>query len=152
MQTAYNKYQQLKTTSSSRAHAFLVFTSLTATAGVTVISPEEKTKYMEFITKHMEQLFSEEVVHVLTKCGADHDWENLERDLSLLIDGDYEATISSVKMDEVKRELQSLLDEKKQPCEPDTNKNNTHEIIKKWSFPGLTPASWPRTLLSKKYG
>ncbi|XP_046294238.1 interferon-induced very large GTPase 1-like [Marmota monax] len=134
MQTAYNKYQQLKTTSSSRAHAFLVFTSLTATAGVTVISPEEKTKRMEFITKHMEQLFSEEVVHVLTKCGGDHDWENLERDLSLLIDGDYEATISSVKMDEVKRELQSLLDEKKQPCEPETNTNNTHEIIENGAF------------------
>ncbi|XP_047371623.1 interferon-induced very large GTPase 1-like [Sciurus carolinensis] len=134
MQTAYNKYQELKNISSYRAHAFLVLTGLTATAGVTALSAEEKTQRMEFIRKHMGQLFSKEVVHVLTKLGADHDWENLERDLRLLIDGDYEATISSLKMDDVKRQLQSLLHERKQPHEPDINANNTSEVIENGAF------------------
>ncbi|XP_046294243.1 interferon-induced very large GTPase 1-like [Marmota monax] len=134
MQTAFNKYQELKNISTYRAHAFLVLTGLTAKAGVVAVSPEEKIQRMEFMRKHMGQFISKEVVHVLSKLGADHDWENLERDLRLLIDGDYGATISSLKMDEVKRQLQNLLHEKKQPCESDINAINTSEIIENRAF------------------
>ncbi|KAM5183121.1 interferon-induced very large GTPase 1-like isoform 2-T3 [Callospermophilus lateralis] len=134
MQTAFNKYQQLKSISSYRAHAFLVLTGLTATAELRVLPKEEKTKRMEFIIKHMGQLFSKEVVHVLTKFEEDHDWENLERNLRLLIDGDYKATISSLKRDDVERELLSLFHEKKLPCEPDINENNTNEVIENEAF------------------
>uniref|UniRef100_A0A8D2AVA7 VLIG-type G domain-containing protein n=1 Tax=Sciurus vulgaris TaxID=55149 RepID=A0A8D2AVA7_SCIVU len=134
IQTAYNKYQELKSISRYRAHAFLVLTGLTATVGLKALSPEEKTQRMKFMTKHMRHLFSKEVVHVLTKLGADHDWENLEKDLRLLIDGDYEATISSFQMDEVKRQIQSLIHERKQSHEPDINENNTSEVIENGVF------------------
>ncbi|KAM4850429.1 interferon-induced very large GTPase 1-like [Urocitellus parryii] len=134
MQTAFNEYQQLKSISSYRAHAFLVLTGLTATAELRALSTEEKTKRMELIIKYMGQLFSKEVVHVLTKFEEDHDWENLERNLRLLIDGDYEATISSLKRDEVERNLLILFHERKWPCEPDVIENNTSEIIENEAF------------------
>ncbi|XP_076698541.1 interferon-induced very large GTPase 1-like [Callospermophilus lateralis] len=134
MQSVFNEYQQLKSISSYRAHAFLVLTGLTATAELRALPKEEKTKRMEFIIKHMGQLFSKEVVHVLTKFEEDHDWGNLERNLRLLIDGDYEATISSLKRDEVERELLNIFHESKLPCEPDINENNTSEIIENEAF------------------
>nr|XP_040139682.1 interferon-induced very large GTPase 1-like [Ictidomys tridecemlineatus] len=134
MKTAFNEYQKLKSISSYRAHAFLVLTGLTATAELRALSTEEKTKCMEFIIKHMGQLFSKEVVHVLTRFEEDYDWENLERNLRLLIDGDYEATISSLKRDDVERELLKLFHENKWPCEPDINENNTNEEIDNEAF------------------
>lgn len=76
MQTAQNKYQELKNICSYRAQAFLVLTGLTATVGGTAISSEEKTQRMSLMRHHMGQSLSKEVAHVLTKPGADHDWEN----------------------------------------------------------------------------
>ncbi|XP_012509897.1 PREDICTED: interferon-induced very large GTPase 1-like [Propithecus coquereli] len=134
IQTAWNKYQELKNICSYRAQAFLVLTGLTATTGVTAISPKEKTQRMALIRHHMGNSFSKEVEHVLTKPGADHDWENLEKDLQLLIDGDYEGTISSSQVDEVRKQLQSLFHEKKQPCKPHDNENEKWEVIENGAF------------------
>ncbi|XP_046493923.1 interferon-induced very large GTPase 1-like [Equus quagga] len=134
MQTAHDKYQELKSICSYRAQAFLVLTGLTATAGVTAISPEEKTQRLALIRHRMGQSLSKEVIHVLTKLGADHDWENLEEDLRLLIDGNYEATVSSLQMDEVRKQLQSLFNENKHPTEPHENKNDKLEIIENEAF------------------
>ncbi|XP_062952053.1 interferon-induced very large GTPase 1-like [Cynocephalus volans] len=129
MQTAQNKYQELKHICNYRAQAFLVLTGLTATAGITAISPEDKIQRMALMKQHLGQSLSKEVAHVLTKIGADHNWENLEKDLRLLIDGNYEATVSSLQMDEVKKQLQSLFHRKKQLHEPHDNENKW-EIIK----------------------
>ncbi|XP_069327227.1 interferon-induced very large GTPase 1-like [Eulemur rufifrons] len=134
IQTTQNKYQELKNICSYRAQAFLVLTGLTATAGVTAIPLKEKTQRMALIRHHMGNSFSQEVEHVLTKPGADHDWENLEKDLQLLIDGDYEGTISSLQVDEVRKQLQSLFHGKKQPPKPHGNENKKWEMIENGAF------------------
>ncbi|KAM5247474.1 interferon-induced very large GTPase 1-like [Ctenodactylus gundi] len=134
MQTVHNKYQELKTICSYRAQAFLVLTGLTATAGITAISPKEKTQRMALMRHHMEQSLSNEVASVLTKVGADHDWENLEKDLRLLIDGNYEATISSLKMNEVKKQLQNLFQEKKYSHEPHNDDTDKCMVIENEAF------------------
>ncbi|KAI4564322.1 hypothetical protein MJT46_010120 [Ovis ammon polii x Ovis aries] len=71
---------------------------LTATAGIKAVSPEEKTQRLALIKHHMGQSLTKEVVYVLTTLGG-HDWENLE-DLRLLIDGSYEAAVSSLQVEE----------------------------------------------------
>ncbi|EHB06711.1 Interferon-induced very large GTPase 1 [Heterocephalus glaber] len=134
MQTAHNKYQELKCICSYRAQAFLVLTGLTATAGITAISPKEKIQRMALMRHHMEQSLSEEVANVLTKPGADHDWENLEKDLRLLIDGNYKATVSSLKMDEVKKQLKSLFHGKRHSHEPHEDKSDKWEVIENEAF------------------
>ncbi|XP_019489898.1 PREDICTED: interferon-induced very large GTPase 1-like [Hipposideros armiger] len=137
MQTAQDKYQELKTICTYRAQAFLVLTGLTATVGVTAVSPEEKTQRLALIRHHMGQTLSKEVLHVLTKLGADHGWKNLEKDLQLLIDGNYEATISSLQMEEVRKNLQSIFHDKKQPHEPHDNENTKWEVIEDGAFQEL---------------
>ncbi|XP_019488001.1 PREDICTED: interferon-induced very large GTPase 1-like [Hipposideros armiger] len=137
MQTAQDKYQELKTICTYRAQAFLVLLSLTATVGVTALSPEDKTQRLALIRHHMGQSLTEEIVHVLSKLGAGHDWENLEKDLRLLIDGNFEATISSLQMDEVRKNLQSIFHEKDQPHEPHNNENSKLEVIEDGAFQEL---------------
>lgn len=44
-----------------------------------------------------------EVIYVFIKFGVDYDWENLEEDLRLFIDGNYEVIVFSLKMDEVRK-------------------------------------------------
>ncbi|XP_073940944.1 interferon-induced very large GTPase 1-like [Castor canadensis] len=134
MQTALNKYHELKNICDYRAQAFLVLTGLTATVGITAISPKEKIQRMALMRQHMEQSLSKEVVHVLTKPGADHDWENLEKDLKSLIDGDYEATISSLQMDKVRKQLQSLFHGKKQTHKHDADEDNKWEVTENGAF------------------
>ncbi|XP_032976071.1 interferon-induced very large GTPase 1-like [Rhinolophus ferrumequinum] len=137
MQTAQDKYQELKTICTYRAQAFLILIGLTATAGVTAVSPEVKTQRLALIRQHMGQSLSKEVVHVLTKLEEDHDWKDLEEDLRLLIDGNYEATISSLQMDEVRKNLQSIFHENKQPQEPHDNENSKWEVIEDGAFQDL---------------
>ncbi|XP_014386100.1 PREDICTED: interferon-induced very large GTPase 1-like [Myotis brandtii] len=134
MQTAQDKYQELKNNCTYRAQAFLVLTGLTATIGVTALSPEEKTQRLALIRHLLGQSLSKEVVHVLSKPGADHDWENLEKDLRLLIDGNYEATINSLQMDEISKNLQSIFHERKEPHETHDNDNIKREVIKDTAF------------------
>uniref|UniRef100_A0A250YMG3 Interferon-induced very large GTPase 1 n=1 Tax=Castor canadensis TaxID=51338 RepID=A0A250YMG3_CASCN len=133
-QSAVNKYQELKCICNYSAQAFLVLTVLTATVGVTVISPEEKTQRLALIRQHMGQSLSKEVAQVLAKLEVDHDWINLEKDLRKLVDGDYEATISSLQMNEVKRQLQSILREKKQPYKRHNSENNEMGVMENAAF------------------
>uniref|UniRef100_G1TCE1 VLIG-type G domain-containing protein n=1 Tax=Oryctolagus cuniculus TaxID=9986 RepID=G1TCE1_RABIT len=134
MQTAQSKYQELKQICNFRAHAFLVLTSLTATAGVTAISPEEKKQCLALVKQYLGQSLSEEVAHVLTKVEADHDWERLEENLRLLIDGDYEATKPTLQMDDMRKQLENIFCEKKPPHEPYDNDNNQWEIMENRPF------------------
>lgn len=134
MQTAHDKYQNLKNICSYRAQAFLLLTGLTATVGVTALSPKEKTQRLTFIRQHMGQLLSKEVEHILTKPGADHDWGNLEKHLRLLIDGNYESTISSLQIDDVRKHLQSIFHEMEPPHEPHDNESNKLETIENEAF------------------
>ncbi|XP_052569901.1 interferon-induced very large GTPase 1-like [Peromyscus californicus insignis] len=134
IQTVQQKYQELKNICSYRGQAFLVLTALRATVEITDISTEEKRQRLTLIRQHMGQLLSEEVAHVLMKHGAHHDWENLENDLRLLVDGDYKTTILSLKMDEVKKQLQSLCYEKKEPYKQQNNENNKKDMIEKGPF------------------
>ncbi|XP_070347041.1 interferon-induced very large GTPase 1-like isoform X2 [Equus asinus] len=138
MQTAQDKYQELKSICSYRAQGFLVLTGLTATVRDTAVSLEEKTQCLALIRHHMGQSLSKEVVHVLTKLGEKlekpDDWENLEKNLRLLIDGKYEAIVFSLQMGEVKKQLQNLFHEKKQPREPHDNENSKSEVIENGAF------------------
>ncbi|XP_039074758.1 interferon-induced very large GTPase 1-like, partial [Hyaena hyaena] len=134
MQTAQDKYQELKNICSSRAQAFLVLTGLTASVGVLAVSPKEKTQRLTFIRQYMGQSLSKNVVDILSKPGADHDWENLEKDLRLLIDGIYEVTTPSLQMDEVRKHLQRIFHEKAPPHEPHDNENNKWEATENGAF------------------
>ncbi|XP_015418649.1 PREDICTED: interferon-induced very large GTPase 1-like [Myotis davidii] len=134
MQTAQDKYQELKNICTYRAQAFLVLTGLTATSGLTDVSPEEKIQRLVLISHHLDQYLSKEVAHVLSKSGADHDWKNLEEDLRLLIDGNYEDTISSLQIDEIGKNLQSNFPKKKQSYEPHDNRNTKWEVIEDTAF------------------
>ncbi|XP_024425111.2 interferon-induced very large GTPase 1-like [Desmodus rotundus] len=134
MQTAQDKYQELKNICPYRAQAFLVLTGLTATAGVTAVSPEEKTERLALIRHHIGQSLSKEVVQVLSKSGVNHDWENLEKELRSLIDGNYEATTSLLKMDEVRKSLKNIFHEKKQTHEACDNENSRCEVIEHMAF------------------
>ncbi|XP_059564755.1 interferon-induced very large GTPase 1-like [Myotis daubentonii] len=134
MQTAQDKYLELKNICTYRAQAFLVLTGLTATVGVMAVSPDEKTQRLALIRHILGQSLSKEVVHVLSKPGADQDWENLEKDLRLLIDGNHELTISLLQMDEIIKNLQSIFHKKKQSHEPHDNRNSKCEIIEHTAF------------------
>ncbi|XP_014392291.1 PREDICTED: interferon-induced very large GTPase 1 [Myotis brandtii] len=134
VQTAQDKYQELNNICTYRAQAFLVITGLTATIRVTAVSPKEKTQRLTLINQHMGQFLSKEVVHVLSKHGAHKNWENLEKDLRLLINGNYDATISSLQMDEISKNLQSIFHERKQPHEPHDDDNINGEVIKNTAF------------------
>ncbi|XP_077613493.1 interferon-induced very large GTPase 1-like, partial [Crocuta crocuta] len=134
MQTAQDKYQELKNICSSKAQAFLVLTGLTASVRAIDVSPKEKTQRLTFIRQYMGQSLSKNVVDILTKPGADHDWENLEKDLRLLIDGIYEITTPSLQMDEVRKHLQSIFHEKELPHEPHDSENNKWENIENRAF------------------
>ncbi|XP_004590061.2 interferon-induced very large GTPase 1-like [Ochotona princeps] len=134
MQTAHNKYQELKNISIYRAQAFLILTGLTATVGVTAVSPEDKTQRMELIKQHMGQSWSKEVAHVLSKPRTNHDWDTLEKDLRLLIDGHYEATTSSLQMDKVSKQLANLFHGNKQPHKRQENENKKQEVIHNGPF------------------
>ncbi|XP_045434083.1 interferon-induced very large GTPase 1-like [Pipistrellus kuhlii] len=134
MQTAQDKYQELKNICTYRAQAFLVLTGLTATVGVMAVPPEEKTQRLALIRNLLGQSLSNEVVSVLSKPGADYDWKNLEKDLRLLIDGNYDATISSLQMDGIIKDLQSIFHERKEPHEPRDNDNIKGEVIKDTAF------------------
>ncbi|XP_003515936.2 interferon-induced very large GTPase 1 isoform X1, partial [Cricetulus griseus] len=134
IQAVQHIYQELKTLCTDRAQAFLVLKALTTTAGVSAISPEEKAKRLSLIDQHMEHLLSAKVAHVLTKFGPDHDWGTLEKNLKLLIDGKYEDIICSLQMDEVKKQLQSFLNKKKETYEQQDDDNNEKEVIKKGPF------------------
>ncbi|OWK17825.1 hypothetical protein Celaphus_00009117, partial [Cervus elaphus hippelaphus] len=136
MQTAQNKYQELKKICNYRAQAFLVLTGLTARAGNKALSPDEKTQRLALIKHHMGQSLTKEVVYVLTKLG-DHDWEYLEKDLRLLIYGNYEATVSSLQVEEVRKQLQNVFHEKKELHEPYDNKNKKEEVIENGAFQDL---------------
>ncbi|XP_015094026.2 interferon-induced very large GTPase 1-like [Vicugna pacos] len=134
MQSAKGKYKELKNICDCRAHAFLVLTGLTATVSDKAVSPEEKTQRLALVRHHMAQSLSKEVVQVLSKPGADHNWENLEKDLRSLTDGEYGDTISSLQRDEESKQLLSLLHEIKQPHETHDNENNKCEVIENQAF------------------
>ncbi|KAI4537600.1 hypothetical protein MG293_012463 [Ovis ammon polii] len=136
MQTVQNKYQELKNICNYRAQAFLVLTGLTATAGIKAVSPDEKTQRLALIKHHMGRSLTTEVVYVLTKHG-DHDWENLEKDLRLLIDGNFEATVSSLQVEDVIKELQSVFHEKKEHHEAHDNEKKKEEVIENGAFQDL---------------
>ncbi|XP_040839877.1 interferon-induced very large GTPase 1-like [Ochotona curzoniae] len=134
MRSSHNKYQELKSISMYRAQAFLLLTGLTATVGVTAVSPEEKTQRLELMKQHMGQPWSKEVVHVLGKHRAEDDWDILEKELRLLINGDCEVTKSSLHMDEVTKQLESLFHGKKQPHDLQEDENRTGEVIENRLF------------------
>ncbi|OWK17985.1 hypothetical protein Celaphus_00009118, partial [Cervus elaphus hippelaphus] len=136
MQTAQNKYQELKNICNYRAQAFLVLTGLTATVGIKAVSPEEKTQRLALIKHHMGHSLTKEVIYVLTK-PEDHDWENLDKDLRLLIDGNYEAAVSSLQVEEVRKQLKSVFREKKDLHEPHNNENKKEEVIENGAFRDL---------------
>ncbi|XP_027260767.2 interferon-induced very large GTPase 1 [Cricetulus griseus] len=133
IQTVQNTYQELKTLYIDRAQAFLVLKVLMTTVGVSAISPEEKAQRLALTRQHMEHLLSTKVKHILTNFGTD-DWETLENNLRLLIDGKYEDSVSSLQMDEVKKQLQSLLNQNKETYEQQDDDNNEKEVIEKGPF------------------
>ncbi|XP_017651930.1 interferon-induced very large GTPase 1-like, partial [Nannospalax galili] len=134
MQVAEKNYQELNNISKQRAQAFLVLTSLSATVGARANSAEEKTRRMALIRQCMGETLSMEVQHVLTKHGSHHDWETLEKDLRLILDGNYEDTTSSLQMDDVKKQLESLWHKKEVSHTPKSNEKKSNEVIENKPF------------------
>nr|XP_004650971.2 interferon-induced very large GTPase 1-like [Jaculus jaculus] len=134
MQSAHKQYQELKNISDSRSQAFLVLTALTATVGTTAISQKEKKRRFALIKQYMGPFLSKEVSHVLTKLEMYHDWENIQKDLRLLIDGVDDVTISAVKMGNRKKQLQIFCSKKNELYTPQNNDNNKKEVIKNGPF------------------
>ncbi|KAL1765012.1 interferon-induced very large GTPase 1-like, partial [Sigmodon hispidus] len=133
IQDVQQRYQELKSICTDRAQAFLVLKALTATVGISAISQNEKEQRLTLTSQHMEHLLTTKLADVLTKFKTYHDWEYLENNLRLLIDGNYEDTISSLQIDEVKKQLQSLLNKKKETYEQQNN-NNEKEMAEKGFF------------------
>ncbi|XP_005351183.1 interferon-induced very large GTPase 1-like [Microtus ochrogaster] len=134
IQTAQQKYQELKHVCNYRAQAFLVLTALRATVGNTDISTGEKRQRLVLVRQHIGQLLSEEVVNILTKHEVHHDWENLENDLGLFIYGDYKAITPSLHMDIVKTKLQSLRNEIKESYKQLSIENIKKGVVDNESF------------------
>ncbi|XP_075402256.1 interferon-induced very large GTPase 1-like [Tenrec ecaudatus] len=152
MERTHEKYHKLKTTCSYGAQAFLVLTALTATVGIRAVSPEKKAERLAFLRQRIGQSMSKEVECVLTKLGADHDWENLEKDLKLLVDGNYDVAVSSLQMDEMRTQLRSLCSGKKQAQEANNSENNKTEGIKNEAFQNLLQRLGLEQYYPKKMG
>lgn len=104
------------------------------------VSPEEKTQCLADQASHGTIFWIKKLWSVLTKAG-DHDWENLEKDLRLLIDGNYVKLLSlHCKSDEVIKELQSVFHEKKEPHEPHDNEKKKEEVTEN----GASKTTQPR--------
>ncbi|XP_051846773.1 interferon-induced very large GTPase 1-like [Antechinus flavipes] len=134
MKEAHEKYQGLHQKSAYRAQAFVLLTGLTATPGPIAVSAEKKKQRLELMQSHMGQSWSEEVLHVLLKPRVSHDWETLEKDLNLLINGEHEATVNWLQMEQVKKELESIFQGKKKTQEPEPCTIKQHEVIQNSDF------------------
>ncbi|XP_036602734.1 interferon-induced very large GTPase 1-like [Trichosurus vulpecula] len=134
MKEAHEKYQNLNKECGYRAQAFLLFTGLTITPGPIAVSAEEKMQRLNLIQSHMGQSWTKEVLHVLKKPRAGHDWETLEKDLNFLISGEYEATVNYIQMDQVKKELDSVSQRRKKTYEREPNTITHQEVIKNSNF------------------
>nr|XP_004650972.2 interferon-induced very large GTPase 1-like [Jaculus jaculus]XP_045002121.1 interferon-induced very large GTPase 1-like [Jaculus jaculus] len=134
MQNVHHKYEELKSLCSSRAQAFLVLTALTTTVRVTAVSPEEKTQRLALMKEHMGEWLSGEVLYVVTKFRADEDLETLEKKLKMLIEEKYEYTTSSVQIDEVKKQFQSLRHKNIEPSKQRKNKKNEQKMMESGPF------------------
>ncbi|XP_063112710.1 interferon-induced very large GTPase 1-like [Cavia porcellus] len=137
MQTAHSKYQELKNISISRSQAFLVLTCLTASVEITAVSPEEKTQRMALIREHMGQSLSKEVAHVLKKHEASHNWDDLEEELRLILHGNDKDISSSLQIDKIKKQLQSLLDGNKKTYKSHDKDDTKQEVIQNGAFQNL---------------
>ncbi|XP_072466213.1 interferon-induced very large GTPase 1-like [Notamacropus eugenii] len=134
MKEAHDKYQYINKECDYRAQAFLLFTGLTVTPGPMAVSAEEKMQRLKLMQTHMGQSWSKEMLHVLLKPRASHDWETLEKDLNFLISGEYEATVNCIQMDQVKKELESVSQRKKKTCEQEPSTTTHQEVIKNSNF------------------
>ncbi|XP_041521988.1 interferon-induced very large GTPase 1-like [Microtus oregoni] len=134
IQSVQHRYQELKTICTDRAQAFLVLKALTATAGVTAISPEEKAQRLTLTRQHLKCLLSMKVANAIKEFETDHDWENLENNLRLLIDGNCEDINPSMKTNEVNKQLESILNKKKETYKQQNDDKNENEVIEKGPF------------------
>ncbi|KAM9036265.1 interferon-induced very large GTPase 1-like [Sarcophilus harrisii] len=134
MKEAHEKYQGLHQKSEYRAQAFLLLTGLTVTPGPIGVSAEEKKQRLELMQFHMGQSWSKEVRHVLLKPRVSHDWETLEKDLNLLINGEHEATLNCLQIEQVKKELESVFHGKEKTQEPEPCIIKQHEVIQNSDF------------------
>ncbi|XP_008827491.1 interferon-induced very large GTPase 1-like [Nannospalax galili] len=135
MQTVQHRYQKLRNICNYKAQAFLVLTALSATVEITGISTDDKRQRLALVRQHIGQSLSAEVAHVLSRLGENfHDWENVEKDLRLLVDGDCEATTSSLQMDKVKKKLQLLRHEIKESRKQLNIENNKKKMMKNSPF------------------
>ncbi|XP_004648252.1 interferon-induced very large GTPase 1-like [Octodon degus] len=138
IQNSQNKYQELKNISIHRAHSFLVLICLTVSAGVTAVCTEEKTQRMALVREYMGQSLSQKVACVLNKPEArSHNWENLEKDLRLIIDGEYEGSRSYLQVDKIKEQFQILYDENRQIYKSHDKDNSKQQVIENGAFQDL---------------
>ncbi|XP_072466211.1 interferon-induced very large GTPase 1-like [Notamacropus eugenii] len=134
MKEDHEKYHDLKKECDYRAQAFLLLTGLTVTPGPMAVSTQEKMQRLMLMESHMGQSWSKEVLSVLFKARVSHDWETLEKDINFLISGDYEATVNSMQMDQVKKELDSVSQRKKESSEAEPSTTAHKEVIKTPQF------------------
>ncbi|XP_043851266.1 interferon-induced very large GTPase 1-like [Dromiciops gliroides] len=134
MKEAHETYQKLNKDCGYRAQGFLLFTGLTVSPGPSAVSAEEKKQRLELMQSHMGHLWCKEVLHVLGKPRVQHDWETLEKDLNFLIRGEYEATVTCIQLEQVKKELESVSQRKKKTHQPEPSPTKQHEVIENSNF------------------
>ncbi|XP_074845148.1 interferon-induced very large GTPase 1-like [Carettochelys insculpta] len=114
MQKAHKKYMTLRKQDISRAQAFVLLTGLTVIPEVEVVSPEEKNKRLTFMKHHLGHLLSGDVADALMQLNACDDWNILERNLTALVKGNYEASNSNLQNPDIVKELRNIYQRAKQ--------------------------------------
>uniref|UniRef100_A0A8D0GZN1 VLIG-type G domain-containing protein n=1 Tax=Sphenodon punctatus TaxID=8508 RepID=A0A8D0GZN1_SPHPU len=108
MTTAHDEYLTLRDHHVRRAQAFLLLTALTVTSEYKHVSLEEKKKYLNLMKWHLGKLLSTEMSDILRKHSACNDWDELEKDLKSLVNGDYEATRDDLQTRHIIKELEDI--------------------------------------------
>uniref|UniRef100_A0A8C8RF39 VLIG-type G domain-containing protein n=1 Tax=Pelusios castaneus TaxID=367368 RepID=A0A8C8RF39_9SAUR len=108
MQRAHEKYLTLREQDVFKAQAFLLLTGLTVTAESKDVSPEKKNKRLTFMKHHLGHSLSDKIANVLKKPHACDDWKALERDLSILLKGEYETSSSNLQREAKIKELSNV--------------------------------------------
>ncbi|XP_048372377.1 interferon-induced very large GTPase 1-like [Sphaerodactylus townsendi] len=132
MQEAHEKYLALHKKDSYRAQAYLILTGLTISVDHEDVSPDEKKRRLAFIIHHMKHPLPNETATVLRKHNTCNNWNLLERDLTYLIEGNYEATNYDKRKENALRALMDISQDRNQSGNSEITDVNSDQD-KTWS-------------------
>ncbi|XP_053139570.1 interferon-induced very large GTPase 1-like [Hemicordylus capensis] len=111
LQNVHEKYLALCGQDVYRAQAFLLLMGLTVSVDHKDVPLDEKSRRLAFMNKHMQNSWTKETANVLKKHDINTNWTLLERDLTHLIDGNYEIANDEQQAGHILRELGSIFQE-----------------------------------------